>query len=87
MIPYFVYCVAMSFVQSNAIAAAMEPVPRMAGTGASLMGALQMSSGALSGYLTNLFFNSTGIPMGIGMTIAACLALMAYYLIARRRSG
>jgi uncharacterized protein (TIGR03382 family) len=25
--------------------------------------------------------------MGIGMTIAACLALMAYYLIARRRSG
>ena len=87
MIPYFAYCVAMSFVQSNAIASAMEPVPHMAGTGASLMGALQMSSGALSGYLANLFFNGTGIPMGIGMTIAACLAMTAYYLIARRRSG
>ncbi len=86
MVPYFCYCVAMSFVQSNAIAAAMEPIPHMAGTGASLMGAIQMSSGAASGYLVNLFFNGTGAPMGIGMATAACAAVASYYLIARRRS-
>lgn len=84
MVPYFVYAVAMSLVQSNAIAAAMEPVPHMAGTGASLMGASQMSSGATAGYLVNFFFNGTGTPMGIGMALAACAAFASYWLIARR---
>jgi len=86
MVPYFAYCVAMSFVQPNTIAAAMEPLPHMAGTGASLMGATQMFSGAASGYLVNLFFNGTGTPMGVGMAIAASGALASYYFIARRRS-
>ncbi len=84
MVPYFVYAVAMSLVQSNAIAAAMEPVPHMAGTGASLMGASQMASGATAGYLVNFFFNGTGTPMGIGMAVAASAALASYWLIARR---
>lgn len=82
--PYCVYCIAISLVQSNAVAAAMEPVPHMAGTGASLMGAIQMSSGAVSGYLVNLFFNGTGTPMGIAVAAAGSLAVAAYYLIARR---
>ena len=86
MVPYFAYCVAMSFVQPNTIAAAMEPLPHMAGTGASLMGATQMFSGAASGYLVNLFFNGTGTPMGVGMAVAASGALASYYFIARRRS-
>src|SRR4029079_1630994 len=36
--PYVVYCFAISLVQSNAIAAAMEPVTHMAGPGASVVG-------------------------------------------------
>lgn len=84
MVPYFVYCIALSLVQPNAVAAAMEPVPHMAGTGASLMGAIQMSSGALSGYLVNLFFDGTGTPMGLGIAIAACAACASYYFVARR---
>jgi len=84
MLPYFVYAIAMSLVQPNAIAAAMEPVPHMAGTGASLMGATQMASGATAGYLVNYFFNGTGTPMGIGMAVAASAALASYWLIARR---
>lgn len=85
MVPYIAYCVAISLVQSNAVAAAMEPVPHMAGTGASLMGAIQMSSGAAAGYVVNLFFNGTGAPMGIGMAVAAFCALASYYFIARRQ--
>jgi len=84
MLPYFVYAVAMSLVQANAVASAMEPIPHMAGTGASLMGATQMSSGAASGYLVNFFFDGTGTPMGVGMAAFACAAFASYWLIARR---
>jgi DHA1 family bicyclomycin/chloramphenicol resistance-like MFS transporter len=82
--PYVVYCFAISLVQSNAIAAAMEPVPHMAGTGASLMGAIQMASAALGGFIVDLFFDGTGTPMGIGMASAAVGATIFYWLIARR---
>ena len=82
--PYIVYCFAISLVQSNAIAAAMEPVPHMAGTGASLMGAIQMASAALGGFIVDLFFDGTGTPMGVGMASAAIGATIFYWLIARR---
>jgi DHA1 family bicyclomycin/chloramphenicol resistance-like MFS transporter len=84
MVPYFAYCVALSLVQPNAIAAGMEPVPHMAGTGASLMGAIQMASGAAAGYVVNLFFHGTATPMGIGVAVAALGAAASYYFIARR---
>ena len=82
--PYVVYCFAISLVQSNAIAAAMEPVPHMAGTGASLMGAIQMASAAFGGFIVDLFFDGTGTPMGVGMASAAVGATTFYWLIARR---
>ena len=85
MAPYVVYCFAISLVQSNAVAAAMEPVPHMAGTGASLMGAIQMASAAVGGFIVDLFFDGTGTPMGIGMASAAIGASVAYWLIARRQ--
>ncbi len=84
MLPYVTYCIAISLVQTNAVAAAMEPIAHMAGTGASLMGALQMSSGALAGYIVNFFFNGTGGPMGIGMMLGALGAVASYVLLARR---
>jgi hypothetical protein len=62
----------------------MEPVPHMAGTGASVMGAIQMASAAVGGFVVDLFFDSTGTPMGIGMAAAAILATAFYWLIARR---
>jgi MFS transporter, DHA1 family, multidrug resistance protein len=82
--PYVIYCFAISLVQSNAVAAAMEPVPHMAGTGASLMGAIQMASAAVGGFVVDLFFDGTGTPMGIGMAAAAIAATIFYWLIARR---
>ena len=87
MAPYVSYCFAISFVQSNAIAAAMEPVPHMAGTGASLMGAIQMASAACAGFVVDLFFNGTGLPMGIGMASAALGASAFYWLIARHQKA
>ena len=84
MAPYFIYCIALSLVQPNAIAAAMEPVPHMAGTGASLMGAIQMSCGAAAGFAADLFFSGTAMPMGIVVAIAVCGAAASYYFIARR---
>jgi DHA1 family bicyclomycin/chloramphenicol resistance-like MFS transporter len=83
--PYVTYCFAISLVQSNSIAAAMEPVPHMAGTGASLMGAIQMASAAAGGFIVDLFFDGTGTPMGVGMAGAALAATAFYWLIARRQ--
>lgn len=85
MAPYVTYCFAISLVQSNAVAAAMEPVPHMAGTGASVMGAIQMASAAIGGFIVDLFFNGTGTPMGVGMASAAIGATIAYWLIARHQ--
>lgn len=82
--PYVIYCFAISLVQSNAIAAAMEPIPHMAGTGASLMGGIQMASAAVGGFIVDLFFDGTGTPMGVGMASAAIGATIFYWLIARR---
>lgn len=82
--PYVIYCFAISLVQSNAIAAAMEPIPHMAGTGASLMGGIQMASAAIGGFVVDLFFDGTGTPMGVGMASAAIGATIFYWLIARR---
>jgi DHA1 family bicyclomycin/chloramphenicol resistance-like MFS transporter len=82
--PYVIYCVAISLVQSNSIAAAMEPIPHMAGTGSSLMGAIQMSTAAFGGVAVNYFFNGTGLPMGIAIMTGALGAMAAYWLIARR---
>ncbi|HEY3918586.1 MAG TPA: multidrug effflux MFS transporter [Stellaceae bacterium] len=84
--PYVTYCFAISLVQSNAVAAAMEPVPHMAGTGASLMGAIQMSSAAAGGFIVDLFFDGTGTPMGVGMASAAIAATAFYWLIARHHA-
>lgn len=83
--PYVTYCFAISLVQSNSVAAAMEPVPHMAGTGASLMGAIQMASAAAGGFIVDLFFDGTGTPMGVGMASAALAATAFYWLIARRQ--
>ena len=87
MIPYVIYCVAISLVQSNAVAAAMEPVPHMAGTGASLMGAIQMSTGAATGFAVDFFFDRSGTPMGIGVALAALGAVASYRFVARRQPG
>ena len=63
----------------------MEPVPQMAGMGASLMGAFQMVEGRLSAYRRS-FFDGTGMPMGATIALMGAGALFSYHLVLPRIS-
>lgn len=85
ILPFVAYVFAIAMVLPNATAAAMEPLPHMAGTGASLMGAIQMASGSLAGYAVNRFYDGTARSMGVTMALAALGACALYYLLVRQR--
>lgn len=85
MPPVMVYVFAHALVTPNATALAMEPLPRMAGTAASLLGAVQMAGGSLAGYLVSLLYDGTPMAMGEAGAAMAAGALATYHLLVRRR--
>ncbi|HUC64195.1 MAG TPA: multidrug effflux MFS transporter [Stellaceae bacterium] len=76
------YVFAQGLCMPNAIAAAMEPLPDMAGMGASFLGAVQMLGGSLAGYAVNALYDGTPLPMAAMIAAMAMAALLAYYLAA-----
>src|SRR5260221_3309722 len=78
------YVFGMAFVFPNATAAAMEPMPRMAGVASSLLGSSQMATGSLAGYLVNRFYDKTPLAMAAGIAAAALLACLTYLLLIHR---
>jgi MFS transporter, DHA1 family, multidrug resistance protein len=76
------YVFAQGLCMPNAIAAAMEPLPDMAGMGASFLGAVQMLGGSLAGYAVNALYDGTPLPMAAIIAAMATAALLSYYLAA-----
>jgi MFS transporter, DHA1 family, multidrug resistance protein len=72
-----IYMFGQTLVQPNAVAAALDPLRHMAGTGSALIGVFQMLSGAAGGYAVNALYDGTPVPMGAGILLAAlaCAAL------------
>ncbi len=87
--PMMVFVFGMGLVIPNATAAAMEPLPRMAGVASSLLGSAQMAAGSLVGYLVNRFYDGTPVAMASGIAGGALAAALAYLLLLRpaARSG
>ena len=56
-------------VSPNVTHAALERIPQMAGAGSALIGAMQMLTGALAGFIVGLMFDRFG-PAGVLMTMA-----------------
>jgi DHA1 family bicyclomycin/chloramphenicol resistance-like MFS transporter len=77
--PMLVYVVGMALVMPNAIAAAMEPVPHMAGFASSLIGCMQTAGGGLVGYLLGLAYNRTALPLALGVAASAALVAITYF--------
>jgi DHA1 family bicyclomycin/chloramphenicol resistance-like MFS transporter len=75
----FIYVLGMGMVSPNAIAAAMEPVPRMAGFASSLIGCLQTAGGSLVGYVIGALYNRTAEPMALAVGCSAALAGITYF--------
>jgi MFS transporter, DHA1 family, multidrug resistance protein len=65
----------------NAVAAAMEPLPQMAGMSASFLGAMQMLVASISGYVVNALYAKTPLPMTAIIALMGVGALLAYYLL------
>ncbi len=84
MAGFMLYIWGQAVVAPNAMAAALEPVPHMAGTGAAILGVIQMASGALAGYAVNAFYDGTPVPMG-AVILAMALATAAIYFALLRR--
>jgi DHA1 family bicyclomycin/chloramphenicol resistance-like MFS transporter len=77
--PMLVYVVGMALVMPNAIAAAMEPVPHMAGFASSLIGCLQTAGGGMLGYLLGRLYDRSAVPMAVAIAGAAALAGVTYF--------
>jgi MFS transporter, DHA1 family, multidrug resistance protein len=76
------YVFAQGLCMPNAIAAAMEPLPDMAGMGASFLGAVQMLGGSLAGYAVNALYDGTPLPMAAMIAAMAMAAFLSYHLAA-----
>jgi MFS transporter, DHA1 family, multidrug resistance protein len=86
MLPIMTYVMALALILPNATAAAMEPLPHMAGLAASLMGAIQMGSGSLSGLVVAALYDGTPMPMSGTIAAMAVGAFLSYLWLVRRRS-
>jgi len=84
MAGFMLYIWGQAVVAPNAMAAALEPVPHMAGTGAALLGVVQMGCGAVAGYAVNALYDGTPVPMGV-VILAMALATAALYFAMLRR--
>ena len=82
-LPMMVFVFGMGLVMPNATAAAMEPMPRMAGLASSLLGSSQMAVGSLVGVLVNRFYDKTPTAMATGIGAAAIAAILVYLLMIR----
>ena len=85
LIPLF-FCVAsVGLIGPNTTALAMEAYRNSAGSASALLGVLQFAIGAASGALVGALANGTALPMAGVIGGCEILALISYWLLARRR--
>ena len=60
---------------------AISELAKDAGKASSVFGFLQISLGALLGYLVGLFYNNTLLPTAIGVSVAVLLSITGYLII------
>jgi len=85
VLPIMVYVFGVALIMPNAMAAAMEPHPTMAGIVSSLIGCLQMAGAALAGWIASSFYDHTPLPMAISVLAMGGSAFLVYHLFVRNR--
>ncbi|HTI09960.1 MAG TPA: multidrug effflux MFS transporter [Puia sp.] len=81
----FLFLGCLGFVNPNALALALAPFAKNAGSASALMGALQMGTGALASIGVSVFSNGTATPM-IAIMGATSIAAILILLAGRRKS-
>jgi DHA1 family bicyclomycin/chloramphenicol resistance-like MFS transporter len=77
-VPIFVAVASLGLVLGNATALALAAVPRAAGTGSAVLGALQFALAALVSPLVGLGGERTAVPLAVVMVVAAVVAVAAF---------
>lgn len=75
------FVASLSFIASNAIALAVDPFPRQAGTVNALMGFLQFSFGAIAGVAVGQFHDGTALPMVAVIAVCGVVAFIGDRLL------
>ncbi|MGB8842891.1 MAG: Bcr/CflA family multidrug efflux MFS transporter [Aliidongia sp.] len=86
-LPVTLYVFGLGLITPNAMAAAMEPHPGMAGVISSLIGCLQMAGAALASWIASTFYDHTALPMAIGVLGPSAAAFAGYHMFVRNRPG
>ena len=81
ILPSLVYMIGTGLVLPNAMAGAIGPFPRLAGTAAALMGFIQMGLAALAGIAIAHLANGTARPMACGIALCGLLQPVVYRLL------
>ena len=69
LVPTMIYMAGTGLVMPNAMAGAIGPFPRIAGTAAALLGFTQMGLAAIGGAVIGHLANGTAIPMAGGIAL------------------
>jgi DHA1 family bicyclomycin/chloramphenicol resistance-like MFS transporter len=86
-VPIFVAVASLGLVLGNATAMALAAVPRAAGTGSAVLGALQFGLAAAVSPLVSLGGENTALPLAIVMITVAAIALAAFLTASPRRGA
>jgi MFS transporter, DHA1 family, multidrug resistance protein len=85
-LPLIAFTFGLALVMPNATAAAMEPLPHMAGTAASILGATQMLTASIAGYVVNRLYDNTPMPMAWCILLPAAIAFVIYLRFVRPKA-
>jgi len=83
VLPMLSYIFGSAFLVPNAMAAAMTPFPKMAGSASSLLGALPFAFGALVSAALGATFDGTPRPLALAVALAGGAAFAAERLLLR----
>ncbi len=75
------YCVGFGMCSPGAAAGAIAPFPRLAGTAAAALGALQTGSAAIVGFMVGRLHDGTSLPMALTIAGLAIAGMAAFRLL------
>jgi MFS transporter, DHA1 family, multidrug resistance protein len=84
LIPMFVFFMGAGFNNPAAMAGAIGPFPKMAGTASALLGFVQMVVGGLAGFTVGRLHDGTTLPTSASIAIAGALTAVSFYGLTKR---
>jgi DHA1 family bicyclomycin/chloramphenicol resistance-like MFS transporter len=84
IVPMFAFAMGLGLVMPNAMAGAIGPFPRMAGTASAVLGFLQMTGSAAYSTAVGHLYDGTLRPMTTAVATAGIAALIAFAVLRRR---